>query len=469
MERNAIHRYSNFFRHPLPKMISEWSQEYATVRELDPNMVLLSSMGGISGADRGLTQIQTGDGRLNNLSLLIFVSAESGSGKSSAMQPVLDAYTAFEKEESDALKSQIAKQDALRGVLQCKRQKAIKDAADTGDLELVEELSLQLNELGMKKRLQLPRLFVNDVTSASLADTVSHWGYTNIMDPDGTSLDFNSYRQIAKYWSGEGNAQLRVTRDSSVIRQPFINCVVFTQPYFFRELVLAETQKAMGITARSLLYACPPSKPRGSGKRGVNEGLMRSFQNKLHILLESSTYASDGSRPSQKILQVEPEGVEALRDFHQRMGYQIDRNKRVRDWCIRAAQQAYRVAGIFHLCEHDDPWASSVSTKEVEMAINFMWTAYDYVAAAVCPNHDQDTLKCILKIAEWCKEHSGQRRVSNAEIKDAMRGSFRAQKVDIAISWLIDWGLLTVCPSPARYGSGRPLGDWYQNNAEMMH
>lgn len=281
MERHAIHQYSNFFRYPLPKMISDWTREYATVRELDPNMVLLSSMGGISGADRGLTQIQTGEGRLNNLSLLIFVSAESGSGKSSAMQPVLDAYTAFEEEEYATLERQIATQDALKAVLQQQRKDAIKYAADTGHLEPLEKLSFQLNGLNMKKRTQLPRLFVNDVTSASLSEAVSRWGYANVMDPDGTSLDLNTYRQIAKYWSGEGNAQLRVTRDSSVVRQPFISCVVFTQPRFFQKLVLAEDQRAMGITARSLLYVCPPSRPRGNRKRGVNEGLMRSFQNKL--------------------------------------------------------------------------------------------------------------------------------------------------------------------------------------------
>ena len=432
-------------------------------RRIDPNMVLLTFMGGISGADRGHTRVETGDGRYNNLSFLIFVSAESGSGKSSAMQPILDAYTVFEEEESATLKIQVTKQDALRAVLQRQRQKAINDAVATGELGLVEELSSRLNELGTKKCAQLPRLFINDVTSPSLSEAVSRWGYANIMDPDGTSLDIKTYRQIAKYWSGEGNAQLRVTRDSSIVREPFINCVVLTQPQFFHKLVLTEVQRAMGITARSLLYVCPTNKIRGNGNRGVDETLMRSFKNKLHMLLKHSAYDSKGARPSKRILQVEPEGVEALRAFHERMEYQAECNKRVQDWCIRAAQQAYRVAGIFHLCEHDDPWALHVSAREVEMAINFMWTAYDYVVNAVYPSYDQDTLRCILKIAEWCEEHSGQTRVSNAENKNAMRGSFIAKQVDIAISWLIDWNRLIVLPPTRHYGSGRPLGDWYLN------
>lgn len=474
LERIVTPRCGDFFNYPLPSTLSEWTLEHATARELDPNMVLLTFMGGIAGADRGLTQIQTGEGRSNSLAMQIFVSAESGSGKSSAMQPVLDVYTDFEEHECARFESQAAAREARCEVLKQMKKEAIKVACnkrDSEDMVMLEKIIGDIQKLGRQKQVQPPCLFVNDVTSASLAHTVSRWGYANIMDPDGTSLDINTCRQVVKYWSGEGNAQIRMTRNNSIVRQPFVNCVVFTQPKFFRELVLAEPQKEMGFTARSLLYTCSP-RLRGNGSRGVNETIMRSFKNKLLMLLENSAYDLEGHCPPKRILQVAPEGAEALRGFHDKMVHQVKFNRegrRVKDWCIRAAQQAYRVAGIFHLCEHDDPWASSVSTTEVEMAINFMWTAYDYVVAAVCPNHDQDTLKCILKIAEWCEEHSELRRVSNAEIKDAMRGSFRAQKVDIAISWLIDWGLLTVYPSPARYGSGRPLGGWYQNNAERMH
>lgn len=135
LECNSTPQHRNFFYYPLPKTLSEWSLEHATARRIDPNMVLLTFMGGISGADRGHTRIETGDGRYNNLSFLIFVSAESGSGKSSAMQPILDAYTVFEEEESATLKIQVTKQDALRAVLQRQRQKAINDAVDTGELE----------------------------------------------------------------------------------------------------------------------------------------------------------------------------------------------------------------------------------------------------------------------------------------------------------------------------------------------
>ena len=54
-------------------------------------------------------------------------------------------------------------------------------------------------------------------------------------------------------------------------------------------------------------------------------------------------------------------------------------------------------------------------------------------------------------------------KVTNKEIKDAMRSKFRAAKVDIAISWLVDYGALEVLPLTEKYGPGRPVGAWYLN------
>ena len=44
-----------------------------------------------------------------------------------------------------------------------------------------------------------------------------------------------------------------------------------------------------------------------------------------------------------------------------------------------------------------------------------------------------------------------------------MRSKFRAAKVDIAISWLVDFRALEVVPPTEMYGKGRPLGAWYRN------
>ena len=99
----------------------------------------------------------------------------------------------------------------------------------------------------------------------------------------------------------------------------------------------------------------------------------------------------------------------------------------------------------------------------MDMAVRFMRVAYEQVKASVLFDADRETELCILKIAEWCCSANWAAKVANKEIKDAMRSKFRAAKVDIAISWLVDFRALEVVPSPEMYGKGRSLGAWYRN------
>ena len=158
--------------------------------------------------------------------------------------------------------------------------------------------------------------------------------------------------------------------------------------------------------------------------------------------------------------------AEILNEFNQEMDRAVTLNGngvRIRDWCVRASQQALRIAGIFHLCENDVPPESLISEREMDMAVRFIRVAYEHVKESVLFDVDRETELCILKIAEWCCSANRADKVANKEIKDAMRSKFRAEKVDIAISWLVDFRALEVVPSPEKYGPGRPVGAWYLN------
>ena len=290
-------------------------------------------------------------------------------------------------------------------------------------------------------------------------------GYVNLFDPDGVSWNENVYRQIAKYWAGEGHAELRITRQGSCVRNPFVNAVVFTQPEFFRKTIMAETQRAMGITARSILYAAPPYRRRGRGKP-IGERTKDELRQKLMNLFNASKPDTQGNTPPTKYLRVGTGAAKILNEFDQEMRSEVNLNgngARIRDWCVRASQQALRIAGIFHLCENDVPSESLISEREMGMAVRFIRVVYEHVKASVLFDADRETELCILKIAEWCCSANRAAKVTNKEIKDAMRSKFRAAKVDIAISWLVDYGALEVLPLTEKYGPGRPVGAWYLN------
>ena len=198
----------------------------------------------------------------------------------------------------------------------------------------------------------------------------------------------------------------------------------------------------------------------------IDERIKDELRQKLMNLFNASKPDTQGNTPPTKYLRVGTGAAKILNAFDQEMRSEVNLNgngARIRDWCVRASQQALRIAGIFHLCENDVPSESLISEREMGMAVRFIRVVYEHVKASVLFDADRETELCILKIAEWCCSANRAAKVTNKEIKDAMRSKFRAAKVDIAISWLVDYGALEVLPLTEKYGPGRPVGAWYLN------
>lgn len=455
---------ASFMMNLLHDNLYDWTIDIANSYDINTNFVLLSILGGIAGADRGHHHIVNENGQENILGLFVCISAPSGEGKSSAMQIILDIFKEYEKIENENFIQRENKIESKRLILEAEKQEALDEAIISGDTSRLETIIGELKQI-KENKLQPVRIFVNDVTAPAFAKTMESQGYVNLFDPDGVSWNENVYRQIAKYWAGEGHAELRITRQGSCVRNPFVNAVVFIQPEFFRKTIMAETQRAMGITARSILYVAPPYRRRGRGKP-IGERTKDELRQKLMNLFNASKPDTQGNTPPTKYLRLGMGAAKILNEFNQEISHEVNLNGngvRIRDWCVRASQQALRITGIFHLCENDAPSEGLISEREMDMAVRFMRVAYEQVKASVLFDADRETELCILKIAEWCCSANWAAKVANKEIKDAMRSKFRAAKVDIAISWLVDFRALEVVPSPEMYGKGRSLGAWYRN------
>ena len=454
--REMIQRHhvssASFMMNLLPNNLYNWTIDIANSYDINPDFVLLSIIGGIAGADRGHHHIVNENGQDNILGIFVCVSAPSGEGKSSAMQLLLDIFQEYEQVENKNFKQREIGIEAKRLMLEAEKQKALDEAIISGDTSRLETIIGELKQI-KENKLQPVQIFVNDVTAPAFAKTMESQGYVNLFDPDGVSWNENVYRQVAKYWAGEGHAELRISRQGSCVREPFVNAVVFTQPEFFRKTVMAETQRAMGITARSILYAAPPYRKRGMGKP-IDERIKDELRQKLMNLFNASKPDTQGNTPPTKYLRLGTGAAKILNEFKQEMDREVTLN---------ASQQALRIAGIFHLCENDVPSESLISEREMGMAVRFIRVAYEHVKESVLFDADRETELCILKIAEWCCSANRAAKVTNKEIKDAMRSKFRAEKVDIAISWLVDYGALEVLPLTEKYGPGRPVGAWYLN------
>lgn len=83
--------FANFSRCSLPKGTRRVVEAISTSQHVDSGLVLLGWLASVAGLDRGCHRvIHKARGYINSLSLLIMGGAESGCGKSSALEPFIE-------------------------------------------------------------------------------------------------------------------------------------------------------------------------------------------------------------------------------------------------------------------------------------------------------------------------------------------------------------------------------------------
>ena len=133
----------------------------------------------------------------------------------------------------------------------------------------------------------------------------------------------------------------------------------------------------------------------------IDERIKDELRQKLMNLFNASKPDTQGNTPPTKYLRVGTGAAKIINEFNQEMRSEVNLNgngARIRDWCVRASQQALRIAGIFHLCENDVPSEGLISEREMYMATHFMQVAYEHAKASVLFDADRETELCILKI-----------------------------------------------------------------------
>ena len=118
----------------------------------------------------------------------------------------------------------------------------------------------------------------------------------------------------------------------------------------------------------------------------IDERIKDELRQKLMNLFNASKPDTQGNTPPTKYLRVGTGAAKILNEFDQEMRSEVNLNgngARIRDWCVRASQQALRIAGIFHLCGNDVPSEGLISEREMYMATRFMRVAYNHVKTSV--------------------------------------------------------------------------------------
>ncbi|WP_302551631.1 DUF3987 domain-containing protein [uncultured Bilophila sp.] len=421
---------------PLPAFTLQVVSEMATAKAIPVELSLLGFLPSIAAADRGHSRVVMSDGSSNSLSLFIEVGADSGSGKSRALEEALDAFADWQRGKETAV---IEKNKALafnNRVIEERIRVLMREFARTGDAELLATLG-ELTE-AKADALPMPHLLLNDVTEAAYSQHLVEHGVAIRLESDGMLPPKKAMRLMTKAWSGESTSRKRMTSPDGRIEDPFVVDLVMTQPEFFYSFISTHEFLASGLMARTLLYRYQGTSLPNRYTRPMDEDIRRMFREKLFALLNASDSVEKGSR-QHRIIAVSSDAEDLLGRWRQYWKEHADYGGplyRVKDFVARMPQHVLRLAGCLYLAEYPVDCTVPISLSLMETSTKMMEVFLSHVLRWTIRDYEDVNVECCRAIMIHVLEKNFY-RVPETELKQALRHQFKAADVNVALYYLV--------------------------------
>ena len=180
-EMKSTHKgYADFHDCRLTENITKIVDEITNSSKVDRGLVLLGLLASAAGLDQGKHLVVNKQAHeVNKLSILVLASADTGSGKSTALKPFLDIIHEIQPSFPDSHQDRIE-------AMEKRKKKLQKDYANSGNEEYLNE-SISVGEI-LRELQNIPRLLASDISISAFNDMMKRQGFVFRMEPDGISL-----------------------------------------------------------------------------------------------------------------------------------------------------------------------------------------------------------------------------------------------------------------------------------------
>lgn len=344
----------------LHKTIEEIHKNFQTPFELG----LMTSLAAISISCQNLIDVELP--RINEkvpTSLMLFVIAESGEGKSMVKKKLFESIQQFETTQLDLYEQQNFDWEEDKSIIQ-KKKKGLEDAirklASKGEDTLEQEQ--QLKELN-KKLLMTPRkirlLYENSTTEALFSGLHNDFPAVGLVSSEGVNIfksaAFKDVGKMNAIWSGEYIFADRAKSPSYQIKNSRLTVLAMAQPTIFDRYLEKEGESARGsgLLARALMYQAQ-SKPTDKvvGKI-VSWEHIHDFNKRVKCLLEENIIHVDQKR-EREVVRFSREAAEAWCKYFSDVESQKSPTgiyHEVKDHASKLAENVARVAALLHFFE----------------------------------------------------------------------------------------------------------------------
>lgn len=410
----------------LPETIRAAVEEVAGFVKAPIPLVASSALAAISLAVQAHADIKRAEKLQGPVGLFLLTIADSGERKSTCDGFFSRAIHEYEKSEAEAAKPILQDYQADIEIWEAKRngvKEKIRQLAKGGKPTAAHESAL--NDLGHDKPElpRIPRLLYADATPEALSyGLANRWPSGGVVSAEA-GIVFGSHgmqkesamrnlAQLNQLWDGNDLTIDRRTSESFVVKGARLTVALQVQEptlreFFSRSGALA---RGTGFLARFLI-AWPEST---QGKRPFTEApanwpALTEFNKRITELLNQAAPIDDAGALSPQLLAFTPEAKSSWIEYNNIIESELSSGGElydVRDVASKSADNAARLAAIFHVFEGADGAISKAAIESAsEIALWHLSEARRFFGELALPLEIADATRLDGWLIEYCKKN----------------------------------------------------------------
>lgn len=468
--QNNMSNLPKFPIETLPSIIKNYSEAVAEHTQTPIDMSAIASLSVIASTLQGKYEVKSKEGYTEPLNLYCLIIANPAERKSAIMRQMTKYLYEYEKEENKKRQATIDKQTIE---LNTKRNliKRLETSKKEEDIEKAICLQAECRELEENQTKPL-RLIADDCTPEALTSLLAdNKGRLSIISAEGGIFDMitgkyakvPSIDTLLKSHCGDPIRVDRKGRPTEIIEKPTITILLAIQENVLEGLILNDTLRGKGLTAR-FLYCKPKSAlgTRNFQTLPIPEETKEQYKKLIYKFLSLPI------KETPKLLTLSDEANHIIEEFFYWLEPQLaEELSFMGDWAGKLVGTCLRIAGILHLTDYsnikNDNNIISAETMEKAIIISKYFlehSKYAYMIMGV--DKEMQKAKYILQKLEKqtksvFKRHEIFKMSRNRDIHNV-------QDIDKALNILTDNEYIRELPTIQKEGAGRKSDITYELN-----
>lgn len=468
----------------LPPILAEFCQAVAEGLQVPFELVVINALACVAVAGQRKFRVQVRQDYSEPVNIYALAALPPGERKSATAEvckrPLVEWEVEVQAEARDSIRAAQSERKTLEKIIETKRSQAARAKAEDrrAVMDEIKTLESELPEVP-----EPPRLLLDDVTPEALpAFMEKQEQRAGIIEAEGGLFDILAGRYskgipnldaVLKFWSGEPVHVDRKSGPSIILHDPALTICLSPQPEIIRGLADKPGFRGRGLIAR-FLFLMPRSRvgSRAVEPEPISLDIRGRYASRIRSILALPWALGGAGERTAYHLSLAPEAYALWRDFAGMVEEELRPGGELElfaDWGGKLPGAAARLAGLFHLLEHESPQTRAVGRETMNQALNFAALLTEHARSAFALMGADADIECAKHILAWIRRDRPERFQARDALR-AVRGRYpKMEMLNPGLAVLAERGFIfpeTVERAEGR--TGRSPSPWYAVNRQAF-